>query len=92
MLADQERLHELKEDAKWASSVDGQIRAVRKLGSLGREALPVLEDVLQVIVRDEIRKCCIETIENMGRDSRSQNLSRPARQKKARRKARVSSR
>jgi len=87
VLADQDRLHQLKEDAKWASSVEGQMRAVRELGSLGRDALPVLEEVLQVSVRDEIKQCCVEAIKNLGRESRPQN-SRAPRPKKARRKAR----
>lgn len=93
MPADQDRLHQLKEDAKWASSVEGQIRAVRELGSLGKPALPVLEEVLQVSVRDEIRQCCVEAIRKLGRDNKPQNPgAKAARSKKARRKARASAR
>ena len=89
MLADQDRLHQLKEDAKWASSVEGQMRAVRELGSIGREALPVLEEVLQVSVREEIKQCCVEVIKKLGRESRPQKSNTKApRAKKARRKAR----
>ncbi len=72
MLVDQDRLHQLKEDAKWASSVEGQIRAVRELGALGKVALPSLEEVLQVSVRDEIKQCCVEAIRNLGRNSKAE--------------------
>lgn len=95
MLADQDRLHQLKEDAKWASSVEGQIRAVRELGSLGKDALPVLEEVLQVSVRDEIKQCCVEAIRKLGRDNKPQNHGaekKAARSKRARRKAKASAR
>lgn len=95
MLADQDRLHQLKEDAKWASSVEGQMKAVRELGSLGKDALPVLEEVLQVSVRDEIRQCCVEAIKNLGRDNKPQNSNsekKVSRTKRARRKARASAR
>lgn len=89
VLADQDRLHRLKEDAKWASSVEGQIRAVRELGSLGKPALPVLEEVLQVSVRDEIKQCCVEAIRKLGRDNKPQNSNSG---KKARRKVKASAR
>jgi hypothetical protein len=95
VLADQDRLHQLKEDAKWASSVEGQIKAVRELGSFGKDALPVLEEVLQVSVRDEIKQCCVEAIKKLGRDSKSQNSGREKKApmaKKARRKAWASAR
>lgn len=95
MLVDQERLHQLKEDAKWASSIEGQMRAVRELGNLGEAALPSLEEVLQVSVRDEIRQCCVEAIRKLGRDNSRQVPradKKAPRAKKARRKARASAR
>lgn len=95
MLVDQDRLHELKEDAKWASSVDGQIRAVRELGALGEAALPSLEEVLQVSVRDEIKQCCIEAIRSLARNGKadaSKTEKKAPKSKKARRKARNSAR
>jgi hypothetical protein len=72
VLVDQDRLHQLKEDAKWASSIEGQIRAVKELGTLGEVALPSLEEVLQVSVRDEIKQCCTEAIRNLGRNIRAE--------------------
>lgn len=95
MLVDQERLHQLKEDAKWGSSLKGQIDAVRQLGTLGKAALPSLEEVLQVSVREEIKRCCVEAIEKLGRDSIARNSEtekKATKTKKGRRKTRNSAR
>lgn len=95
MLVDQERLHQLKEDAKWDSSVEGQIRAVKALGALGEAALPSLEEVLHVSVRAEIRQCCVEAIRKLGRHAVFQTpkaKKKGPRTKKARRKRRNSAR
>jgi len=94
VLVDQDRLRQLKEDAKWASSVEGQIRAVRKLGTFGEAALPSLEEVLQVSVREDIKQCCIEAIKKLGMDSKAQTakLKKAPRAKKGRRKAKASAR
>jgi hypothetical protein len=95
VLVDQDRLHQLKEDAKWASSIEGQIKAVRELGSLGKVALPSLEEVLQVSVRDEIKQCCVEAIRNLGRNSMaeaSRTKKKSSGARKARRKTRNSAR
>ena len=95
MLVDQDRLHQLKEDAKWASSVEGQIKAVRELGAFGDAALPSLEEVLQVSVREDIKQCCVEAIEKLGRDSKAEKARKNRKVpkgKKGRRKARASSR
>lgn len=95
MLADQEELRQLKEDAKWASSIEGQIKAVGELGALGEVALPSLEEVLQVSVRDEIKQSCIEAIKKLGRDSKPETTKaekKVSKPKKGRRKAKVSAR
>ena len=95
VLVDQERLHQLKEDAKWGPSLKGQIEAVRELGTLGKAALPSLEEVLQVSVREEIKRCCVAAIEKLGRDSIARNSGtekRAPKGKKGRRKARNSAR
>jgi len=95
VLVDQERLHYLKQDAKWGSSVENQIKAVRELGTLGEAALPSIEEVLQISVRDEIKQCCEEVIRELGRNSSQESAQirkRAPRVKKLRRKARASTR
>ncbi len=95
MLVNQDRLRQLKEDAKWASSIESQVKAVRELGSLGEAARPLLEEVLQVSARDEIRQSCVEAIKKLGRDSKAETTKaekKSPKLKKGRRNAKVSAR
>ena len=93
MLVDQERLHHLKQDAKWGSSVENQINAVKELGTLGRAAIPSLEEVMQISVREEIKQCCEEAIRELGRSrSEASPKKKTSQARKGRRKSRTSAR
>jgi hypothetical protein len=95
VIVDQDRLHHLKQDAKWASSVENQIKAVRELGTMGEVALPSLEEVMQISVRDEIKQCCVEAIRELGRNNKTedaQQKKKAPRVKRVRRKSKSSAR
>lgn len=62
MSSPEQRMWELREDAKWARDVETQKRAIQELGKIGTPALSVLQEVMAVSSRSDIRECCQDVI------------------------------
>ena len=54
----EQKLRELKQDAKWGRDTETQKRAIQELGKVGMPALSVLEEVMAISSRDDIREYC----------------------------------
>lgn len=63
----EQRLWELGEDAKWGRDAETQKRAIQELGKIGTPALGVLQEVMAVTSREEIRECCRDVINGIAR-------------------------
>ena len=62
MSSPEQRLWELRQDAKWGRDSETQKRAIQELGKFGSPALSVLEEVMAVSSRKDIRECCQDVI------------------------------
>lgn len=53
-------LWELKEKAKWANTIEEKKNAIKELSKHGEKVLPMLQEISNVTVYEELRKACIE--------------------------------
>lgn len=56
------KMWELREDAKWGRDIETQKRAIQELGKFGSPALSVLEEVMAVSSRSDVRQYCHDVI------------------------------
>ena len=65
-------LWELKETAKWSSNPQEKKEAISKLSARGAEALPLLEEILNVTAYDDIKAACIDAIKSANGERKAQ--------------------
>lgn len=66
MTTKDERFWELKQAAKWASSVDERKKAVGDLSrNYGQDAIQALSEIRDVTVYEEIKQLCIDAIRSV---------------------------
>jgi hypothetical protein len=59
----EQRLWELRQDAKWGRDTETQKKAIQELGKVGTPpAMSILNEVMAVSSRDDIRKYCQDVI------------------------------
>ncbi|AIF85447.1 hypothetical protein NTE_03419 [Candidatus Nitrososphaera evergladensis SR1] len=60
---EEQRLWELRQDAKWGKDTETQKKAIQELGKVGTPpAVNVLNEVMAVSSRDDIKKYCQDVI------------------------------
>jgi len=63
-----EKLWELKEAAKWSLSLEERKKAIADLvNNYGENALPVLSEIKDTTVHEEIKKVCVEATMSAGK-------------------------
>jgi chromatin remodeling complex protein RSC6 len=62
MSSPEQMIWELRQDAKWGRDVETQKRAIQELGKMGAPAMSILEEVMAVSSRSDIRECCRDVI------------------------------
>jgi hypothetical protein len=62
MSSPEQRIWELRQDAKWGRDVETQKRAIQELGKMGAPAMSILEEVMAVSSRSDIRECCRDVV------------------------------
>jgi hypothetical protein len=68
-MSDRQVLFELKEKAKWARDLEERKAAVKQLLSHGQDAIPSLEEILNVTAYEDIRLACAGAIRALLADS-----------------------
>lgn len=58
----EQRLWELRQDAKWGRDAETQKRAIQELGKIGMPAISVLQEVMAVSSREDIKGYCQDVI------------------------------
>jgi hypothetical protein len=62
-LPEEQRLRELRQDAKWGKDTETQKKAIQELGRVGTPpAVNILNEVMAVSSRDDVRKCCQDVV------------------------------
>lgn len=61
-MTDKTTLFELKEKAKWSRDQEEKKNAIKELSIHGQEAIPQLEEILNITAYDDIRIACAEAI------------------------------
>jgi hypothetical protein len=61
-MSDKVTLFELKEKAKWSHDFEEKESAIRELSTHGLNAVPSLEEILNITAYDDIKKACTEAI------------------------------
>ena len=56
---------ELKQTAKWSNNGQEKKEAITKLSARGPEALPSLQEVLDVTAYDDVKAACAEAIKSI---------------------------
>lgn len=64
--SDMTTLFELKEKAKWSRDPEEMKTAIKELLTHGHNAVPSLQEILNVTAYDEVRMACIEAIRIIG--------------------------
>lgn len=75
-MSDKSILFELKEKAKWSRDPEEKKAAIKELTTQGPNALPQLEEILNITAYEEIRKACAEAISSI-RSSAENNAETP---------------
>lgn len=68
---------ELKEAAKWSSNQQERKDAIMKLSARGAEALPSLDEILNVTAYDDVRTACIEAMKSLKKTEGAQEGNKP---------------
>jgi hypothetical protein len=55
-------LFELKEKAKWSHNMEEKRTAIRELSNYGQDAIPPLEEILNITAYEDIKRACAEAI------------------------------
>jgi hypothetical protein len=63
----QNRLWNLKEEAKWGKDATAQKRAIEELSKSGSSAVTYLEEILLVLAPGELKEYCQDSINGIGR-------------------------
>lgn len=53
---------DLRQEAKWGRDFETQKNAIQELGKIGAPALSVLQEVMAVSTRSNVRECCQDVI------------------------------
>lgn len=61
-MSDKPTLFELKEKAKWSHDPEEKKSAIKELSTHGLNAVPSLEEILNITAYEDVRKVCAETI------------------------------
>lgn len=67
MSSPEQKLRELRQEAKWGTDTETQKRAIQELGKIGTPALSVLQEVVVVSSREDIREYCQEIINGISK-------------------------
>ena len=69
VMADDGKIWELKEAAKWSSNSEEKKKAIKEMTEYGEAALPSLKEILDVTAYDEIKTSCHEAIKSIRENS-----------------------
>src|SRR5215210_481975 len=58
-------LFELKEKAKWSSDPEEKKAAIKKLSTLGENAISELQEIMNITASEDIKNACAEAIKSM---------------------------
>jgi hypothetical protein len=61
-LSEKKEIWELEQTAKWSHSLREKKMAIKELSFHGEQAIPYLDEVMNVTTYDEIKTACIEAI------------------------------
>ncbi len=75
-LRKEERLRELREDAKWGRNEDVQKNAILELGRMGPDSFEALKEVMSVAVREDIKEACRQVINGVENTPRKADKGR----------------
>ena len=64
-MSDKTTLFELKEKAKWSHNNAEKKAAISELSEYGYDALPGLEEILNITAYEDIRTACIDAIKSI---------------------------
>lgn len=67
MSSPEQRLWQLREDAKWGRDAETQKKAIQELGKIGTPALSVLQEVMAISSSKDIRECCQDVINGIAK-------------------------
>lgn len=62
MSSQEQRMWELREDAKWGRDLETQKKAIQELGKIGKPAMGIIEEVMTVSSSKDIKDLCLEVI------------------------------
>src|SRR5215211_4240048 len=65
MSDDRMTLFELKEKAKWSSDPEEKKAAIKKLSTLGENAISELQEIMNITASEDIKNACAEAIKSM---------------------------
>jgi tetratricopeptide (TPR) repeat protein len=68
---DRMTLFVLKEKAKWSSDSEGKKAAIKKLSTLGEDAISELQEIMSITAYEDIKNACAEAIKSMHATSSS---------------------
>jgi len=72
-LSEKKELWELKQTAKWSDNLREKKMAVKELSFHGEQAIPYLDEVMNVTTYDEIKAACIEAIKAIKEKNQTRN-------------------
>lgn len=62
MSSPEQKMWELREDAKWGRDFETQRKAIQELGKFGAPALSIIEEVMTVSSSKDVKDCCQDVI------------------------------
>lgn len=63
---EEQRLWELRQDAKWGRDTETQRKAIQELGKVGTPpAMKILNEVMAISSRDDVRKYCQDVVKGI---------------------------
>lgn len=61
----------LKEKAKWSDDLEGKKAAIKKLSTLGEDAISELQEIMNITAYEDIKNACAEAIKSVHATSSS---------------------